>query len=188
MKDTNQNAEMLRYTRKDLLDEWKLRNGYFEVRRDCELVRDDGFDFDRVLQAEIDCSYERLLGSAPLSMVPVFDITEDCVISVDDDLRVTVVLPENCVRVAEVLLPGWKCGVTKFESQSSGKAAMQRNEWLCGRRENPVCVEGIRCLYAYSAVSADDFMPDKILAVCRPADGVYLFAQSAWDLLLGSKK
>ena len=51
MEESNQNAAMLRYTQKEMLEEWKLRSGYFQTRTDCELVRDDGIDLDRLLQA-----------------------------------------------------------------------------------------------------------------------------------------
>ena len=101
MEESNQNAAMLRYTQKEMLEEWKLRSGYFQTRTDCELVRDDGIDLDRLLQAEIDSRYEHLLSCGPMEMVPVMEIAGDCIASVDGNLAVTVVLPEDCVRVVE---------------------------------------------------------------------------------------
>ena len=188
MEESNQNAAMLRYTQKEMLEEWKLRSGYFQTRTDCELVRDDGIDLDRLLQAEIDSRYEHLLSCGPMEMVPVMEIAGDCIASVDGNLAVTVVLPEDCVRVVELALPGWKRSVMRFLHGSDAKAVMQRNEWLCGGAENPVCVVEHRCIRAYSAVSENEFKPVKVLAVCRPVPGTYLFAPVAWDLLLGKRK
>lgn len=184
MKESKQNATMLRYTKAAMLEEWKIRTGYFTTRRGCDIVRDDGVDLDSLLQAEIDSRYESLLAGAPAEMVPVMDITDDCEVLVDSSLGVTIVFPPDCVRVVELMLPGWKRSVTEFAPPSGNVAAMQRNEWLRAGTENPVCIAGHRSLYACSAVSAADYKPAKLLAVCRPEEGIYVFAPTAWDFLL----
>ena len=184
MKESVQNAAMLRYTEKEMLEEWKLRTGFFRTRTGCELVRDDGVDIDKVLQSEIDSRYERLLAAAPLELVPVMDVADDCTVTVDSDLAVTIVLPEDCVRVVELMLPGWRRSVTEFVPEAGDKARMQGNEWLRGGVEEPVCVAGHRCIRAYSAATVGDIVPVKMLVVCRPVAGTYLFAPAAWDVLL----
>lgn len=140
MEESNQNAAMLRYTQKEMLEEWKLRSGYFQTRTDCELVRDDGIDLDRLLQAEIDSRYEHLLSCGPMEMVPVMEIAGDCIASVDGNLAVTVVLPEDCVRVVELALPGWEAerdAVFAWVGCESCHATQRMAVWRCG--ESGVC-------------------------------------------------
>ena len=74
--------------------------------------------------------------------------------------------------------------MTEFVPEAGDKARMQGNEWLRGGVEEPVCVAGHRCIRAYSAATVGDIVPVKMLAVCRPVAGTYLFAPAAWDVLL----
>lgn len=183
MITTAQNAKMLRYSREEMLKEWKLRKGFTEGRKECEIVRDDGIDLDSLLLREIDGCYSRLLAEAPLDYLPVADITDDVEVAVAPDMVATIVVPEDCVRLVEVRFPSWQRSVEEIFPADSDMARRQQSPWLRGGSENPVCVathRGIRCY----TVSDRDEKPSKLLAVSHPAATIFLFAESAWQQLL----
>ena len=55
-----------------------------------------------------------------------------CLEQIEKNGILSIVLPEDCVRVVELMLPGWRRSVTEFVPEAGDKARMQGNEWLRG--------------------------------------------------------
>ncbi|MGM9842277.1 MAG: hypothetical protein ACI31D_08775 [Candidatus Limisoma sp.] len=175
---------MKHYTEEEMLNQWKIRNGYVPLRRDCAVERGDGVDLDALLLRQIESAYARLLREAPVDCLPVEDVADECTTTVNDDLSVVIGLPERAVRFVEVRLEGWSRAVTQMTPADSPLAQLQTNRFLHGGPACPVCVEGVRSVTAYTAASADARLA-RVLAVARPADGGYALDESAWHILLG---
>lgn len=182
MDNTQTNGNMLRFSPSGMLEEWKMRKGLFPGLRNCTVERNDGTDTDGLLRREIDGWYARLLAEAPAECLPVYDISEACDVETDSRLTALITLPERCVRPTELRMRCWADSVCHFFPADSPAARMQSNEWLRGRQERPVCVLSGRQIRAYSAASAGDAKLEKLLAVCYPPDGSYVFSERAWSV------
>ena len=178
---------MKHYTEEEMLNEWKIRNHYMPMRRDCVVERSDGVDLDALLLRQIETAYARLLREAPVDCLPVEDVADECATTVNDDLSVVIMLPERAARFVEVRLKGWSRAVTRMTPADSALASLQENRFLHGGPACPVCVEGVRSVTAYTAPTADVRL-DSVLAVARPADGGYALDESAWHILLDYAK
>lgn len=173
------------YSRAEMLEDWKKRRGFYSGIRSCDVEREDGVDLDGVLQREMDNWYGRLLREAPAEMLPVDDVADECMVDVDSRRVATITLPPRCVRPLEVRLSGWQSAVSHFAKPDSPEADAQRSEWTRGGVERPVVVEGARRLTAYSAPATGDVKVERLMGVCRPADGTYRFRSDAWTWLPG---
>ena len=163
-----------------MLEEWKMRRGFYSGVRSCDAEREDGMDLDGVLQREYRNWYARLLREAPVEMLPVEDVAGECTASVDSRCVVTISLPGRCIRPLSVRLEGWQQAVSRFAEPDSAEADAQRSEWTQAGTERPVVVAGPHSLTAYSAPSADSVTVDCLLAVCEPVDGTFRFREDAW--------
>ena len=176
------NGTMLRLTADEMLAEWKLRHGFTIGRRECAVERDDGIDLDAGLRCDIDVWYESLLANAPAEWLPVYDIAGECRLEVNSDLSARLLLPASCRRVLEVKLSEWLRAVRVFEAPDSPRARLQQYPWTRGGIECPVCVSAHRSLLLYSAASASA-TAERVLAICAPEDGSYVFSPIAWASL-----
>lgn len=179
---TTRRTGMLRLSQAEMLSEWKTRKGFLEGLRECSAERDDGVDTDQLLRREIDGWYARLLSEAPVELLPIEDIAEECGLAVDSRLAATITLPERCVRPVELKMAGWAAPATEFFKPDSETARRQRCDWLRGGPERPVCVAGAGQLTAYSVASAGEAAIETLRAVCYPSGGNYVFAEGAWAL------
>lgn len=174
--------KMLVLSPAEMLEEWKIRKGFYPGLRGCFVERDDGVDTDSILTREMSGWYARLLSEAPAELLPVADVGERCEVTVDKRLTATISLPGDCVRVLSVKMPSWTRCVTRIEPEGSEPARRQENEWLCGRREHPVCVaESTGRVRAYSVATTDETRVAELLAVCQPMSGDYVFSERAWN-------
>ncbi len=184
MLKSEQNGRMLVYTSKEMLNEWKLRTQMVNYHRDCIVEREDGIDLDAVLLKKLNDIYERLLVEAPVEFLPVYDVAEDCVLSVNADSSAKVVLSEACVRVLELKLTSWERSVTEFAKADSRLAKLQESEWTRAGALHPVCVEGHRCLHVYSVKEGVTTKVERLLAVCRRDMDTFEFAPVLWDYFM----
>ena len=175
---------MLVYSAQEMLNEWKLRTQMVNYHRDCLVEREDGIDLDGVLLKKLNDIYERLLVEAPAEYLPVYDVAEDCKISVGADGVAHLLLPESCVRVLELKLSSWTHSLAKFEKPDSPLARLQESEWTRAGALHPVGVLGHRCLHVYSVRNGVEERVDKLLVVCRKDADSFEFAPNLWEYFM----
>lgn len=174
---------MLVYQKERMIEEWKIRTGYGDFRRDCTVERDDGLDINAYIEQRINVCYRKLLREAPFALLPIKNFAGDVKMQVMPDLSGFIALPNDCLRVSEIRVSGWKRMVKSSEFAVGERAALQSNEWIRGGCVNPVVVEGHRSLTVYS-VPDKSAVVELLFGVSCQEPGVYAFDEAAWEVLL----
>lgn len=174
---------MMNLSELEMLNLWKLHHGYTTPRRDCALERDDDAELDSLLLDEMRAWYANLLLTASPDLLPVEDVTKDCIVTKMAEGMVEMKLPSRCVRVIAVRLSAWKRDATAVCAAGTEADLRQSVEWLRGTVQHPVAIAGEgNELRLYTVPTGAEAEAEKVLCVVRPADGSYQFSQ----LLLGS--
>lgn len=176
-----ENSKILRFTEKEMIEEWKLRKRLVGGERECSVERDDAVDVDAILLREINAWYERLLAEAPVECLPVRDIAQEVEMTVGADCVAEIRLPDCCVRPLSLKLPGWSAAVSRFVTPTSAEAERQRHPFLRRGVQRPVCVGERGRITAYCTLPSA-VRPELLEAVCRPSAGSYELTERAWSV------
>ena len=160
----------------EMLSLWRLRRQLEPLRSDCVVSRIDGIDTTELLQQEIDDWYESLLDTAPIEMLVVTDITQQVALNINNDGMATVILPEQCRRVVEVMVKEWEQPAT-LTSPDSALAIRQTNTFSRAGKSHPVAIKDQRTLRIYGIDSQSQL--SRLLCVMQPDDGFYEFTKRA---------
>ncbi len=168
---------LVRKTKTEMVAEWRLRKGLLAPVTAGAGSREDGLEVDRLIEREIDKWYSGLLATAPADMLPLEDFAQELTPVFRPDGCVEVDLPDECRRVVEVRLTGWRRSARIVEDTESLVARMQSSPFIAGGSWQPVAVKSGRRLYLYSS-SGDAPRLERLLCVAAPTDGSYLFDES----------
>ncbi len=173
----------MEYTLHELIAEWKMRKGLEPLRVDAAIKRQDAFEIDEYIRRMIDSRYERLLYTAPIELLEPSDITETVNIESFTGGVVVMKLPDDCCRLVEVKMNTWHRPAT-IVTQDSATALRQTSPFGRAGACNPVAVlqaDGRLKLYSFKA--SDNPEPERVLAITRPAPGIYRCHPLALDSL-----
>lgn len=144
----------LKLSRKDFLARWRSMRGYAPLRDDVDMARGDGLDFDMLLEAEMDCWYQRLLREGEVRLLAPEELAPALAMPSPADGAVTLTLPPGVVRVVVVRLSGWMRPAEIVTDPGCNKAMRQLHPYTRACAENPVAVlhpDGRLALYPASA-------------------------------------
>lgn len=173
----------MEYTLEYLVAEWKMRRGLIPLRIDATIKRQDAFDIDEYARRVIDGWYNQLLATAPIDMLEVEDITG--LVSIEQPKRGVAVmtLPDDCVRLAEIMMTAWERPAI-ITSPGSSIAKRQSSPLGRGGACNPVAVtEGQGRVRLYSFRNGAEAVAERVLGVLRPPEGIYRCAHASLDSL-----
>lgn len=169
-----------------MLAQWKLRRGFAPLRSDCVITRHDGIDLDALHRLEMRDWYLDLLDTAPVNLLALTNIAGDIAVVAHGDNTAAVTLPENCRRVVEFQLGGWKRPAV-ITQPGSALALLQSNRYSRGGSENPVVVRHGNRLLIYSLPKDGAVAITRAMAVMEPADGTYEMDEAALSLIRNYK-
>lgn len=133
-------ADLLRLTRMQLLELWRLTHLIEPVRADeAQVGRTDSADIDRLLLNAADARYDELLRTLPAMSLPLTDIAADVALERMNTGVCRVNLPAGCRRVVEVMAEGWSRPAL-ITGPDTALAADQSCEFTRGGSEMPVAV------------------------------------------------
>lgn len=160
----------------EMLSLWRLRRQLEPLRSDCVVSRIDGIDTTELLQQEIDDWYESLLDTAPIEMLVVTDITQQVALNINSDAMGTVILPERCRRVIEVMTNVWSQPAI-LTSPDTALAMRQTNIFSRAGKSRPVTIKDHNLLRLYGIDKHSQL--SRLLCVMQPDDGFYEFNKRA---------
>ena len=169
---------MVSLSEQEMVDLWKLKMGYVTPRRDCYLERDDDVVVGELLRQRLREWYATQLLTAPVHLLPVEDVSANCMVAVEADGAVAVTLPGRVVRPVAVQISGWERAATEFHAEGSAAHLRQSVEWLRGTSQHPVAIDCGSVLRLYPGAEGLKPMVLKAQCVVRPADGSYQLAET----------
>lgn len=173
----------MEYTLEYLVAEWKMRRGLIPLRIDATIRRQDAFEIDEYARRVIDGWYDRLLATAPPEMLEVEDITDRVTIEQPTHGVAVMTLPDNCVRLVEVMMTAWERPAI-ITGPGSSIAKRQSSPLGRGGACNPVAVtEGCGRVRLYSFRNGSQAVPGRVLGVLRPPEGIYRCARASLESL-----
>lgn len=176
-------AMMITLTRQEMLAQWKLRRALEPLRADCMAQRNDGIDLDRYLTEEMRSWYLRMLDTAPVEMTGWTEIAGEVAVTVAADGSGEILLPENCRRVIEVRLEGWKRQATIVTDSNTALAVRQQSRFTRGGTVDPVAVLSGRRLRLYTPPAGMTPAIATLRCVTVPRDDCYTMDERALELL-----
>lgn len=168
---------LVRKTKAEMVAEWRLRKGMLAPVTAGAGNREDGLEVDSLIEREIDRWYFGLLETAPAEYLPLKDFAAEVEPTLNADGSVELELPEECRRVVEVSLSGWRRCAKIVNGIDSPAARMQSSPYIAGGSWQPVAVRNGRRLRLYSSSGATAQV-ERLICVAAPADGTYLFDES----------
>ncbi len=165
------------YSETELVELWRLMEGYEPLRTDCEVIRTDGIDLDSMIKERIDVWYRRILATAPVDKLPLTDFAPQLAVSRTPDGVATASLPPTCIRVVEVMMDGWVTPGRLVHDSASADWYAQMSEYSRGGCVEPVVLVGRDSVTLYSPPS-DVCRLVRFLGVPAPMKGVYSFDPS----------
>jgi hypothetical protein len=170
-------------TTDEMLAQWKLRRGFAPLRANCVIERSDGVDLDAILRLEMRDWYLNLLDNAPIEMLAPSDIKDSIAIIKQYDGSGVVTLPENCRRVVEFQLKGWRQPAKIITDLNSHEAMLQTNKYSRAKSQSPIVVKHHNKLLIYSLPNDDNPTIERALAILEPADGSYTLDERGMNLI-----
>lgn len=162
-------------TQSQMLTLWRQHRLLEPIRNDATVTRDDGIDLDAVLLPEMELWYDNLLRNSPLELLVTHEISGSVVPKACDDGSVSVLLPENVVRVVNVRMSGWRYGVTPVHPDSI-EAVRQTHRFTRATTSYPVAVQEDDELRLYPAKGTDTLV--ELTCIVRN-EGEYEFMRQA---------
>lgn len=162
----------MRLSPEEMLRIWKLRRYHEPLRADCEVTRTDGLDLDRLQTMELREWYLKLLDTAEPELLEVKDIAKDVALKRRPDGSATIMLPEECRRVIEVSLEGWR-QPARLTTQGSALAQLQQSEFSRGGTMEPVAVVHSGYIHLYSPPSGTAVI-GTLKCISEPLNGEYV--------------
>ena len=180
MENTNQ---FITLSAAEMLALWKQQLHLEPTRRDCVIEREDGIDLDAWLSTKIDIWYASLLLNQPYELLPVEDVKNDVMLSVNNNGIVIATLPQHCARPVEWQLSGWQRSVTQFLNPADAEARVLFNTWTQPCSHNPAIIDYGNRLLLFSRVG--NSAPQLVLARCvvRPSDGSFTLHRSLLETI-----
>lgn len=160
----------------EMLSVWRLRQQLEPLRSDCVVSRVDGTDTDALLLQHIDDWYETLLDTAPAEMLVLTDVSSQVAMNNLGEGMATVILPERCRRVVEIMASDWQQPAV-IVAPDSPLALLQGNVYSRAGKSRPVAVVDRRVLRLYGVDSKSRL--SRLLCVMQPDDGFYEFNKRA---------
>lgn len=160
----------------EMLSVWRLRQQLEPLRSDCVVSRIDGSDSDALMIQHIDDWYETLLDTAPAEMLVLTDISTQVAMNNLGEAMATVILPERCRRVVEVMADDWEQPAVIVPADSP-LALLQGNVYSRAGKSRPVAVVDRRVLRLYGVDSKSRL--SRLLCVMQPDEGFYEFNKRA---------
>lgn len=167
------------YSRTEMLALWKRRHFLEPLRADCEAVRSDGVDLDRLIEPQMRAWYLDLLRNGPLEMVRQEDISRGATAELTSRGTVMVKLPSDVVRVTAVRLPGWHRATAPLTADTP-EANAPRNRFSFGGVASPkAIIHPDRTLELFSPASNDNIVPELLMVITDPGEHSYIFDETA---------
>lgn len=171
---------MITLTPDQMLNLWRIAQGFEPLRTDASVTRTDGLDIDTMLRLQMRAWYLKQLDTAPCSLLPVEEIRTEVVPRPVADGSLALTLPDGVRRVVEVQLGGWMRPATIIEADDPSAAATlqrQASAYARGGVEHPVAVLQSRSeLRLYPGASAS--IAIVTLRVVRPPKDAYTLDES----------
>lgn len=174
-------------TTDEMLVQWKLHRGFAPLRADCVIERTDGVDLDAILRLEMRDWYLNLLDNAPIEMLAPTDIKNSIAIMKQSDGSGVVTLPENCRRVVEFQLKGWRQPAKIITNMNSHEAMLQTNKYSRAKCQSPIVIKHHNKLFIYSLPNDTNPTIEQALAIMEPADGSYILDERGLSLIHNEK-
>lgn len=170
----------LRLSTDEMLSQWRMRRALEPLRSDCTIERIDGIDLDSFLKMEMRDWYLNLLDTAPLHLLSLTDIASKVSISRNNDLSVTITLPQKCRRVIELTLDCSPSPI-KITTSDTHLAICQQNPFSRSGTSSPIAIYCHDNLIIHAG--SNDFNIVKLLCVMEPDDGFYELDEAALSLI-----
>lgn len=169
-------------TRKEMVKEYRSRKGLLPFAI-YQVDREDSDAADLLIERAIDKWYDDLLDTAPINMLHVKDISEEVTANVNDDGTVEVSLPDDFIRLVSARMASWKMAVTSLTMPDSIMGKMQCSPYIRGGAYHPVAMMfSPKKLTLFSASERNDHL-QHLMAITRPAEGIYVFDRRALSTL-----
>lgn len=170
-------------TESEMLELWMLHAGLEPLRADSLVTRTDGADVGRLMTDRLRAWYADTLASAPVETLPLTDIASRLTVSRDEASGVaTVTLPDDCVRVVQVMADGWERPAVTLTDSSSPLALYQLCGYTRGGCVRPVAVIHTRVMKLYTLPPGTAGLVSA-LCVLRPPEGTYVITDAMKRLL-----
>ena len=144
----------LHLTEAQLLHEWQLR--YLPPQVNAGVTVNSGYDLDAIMKARMRDWYSRLLAAGDPAMLAPVDISDRLKPVVNPDGSMTVMLPDNVIRVVAVDMEGWKSPALITRDPASRTARRQRSPYSRGTADSPVAVIDGRRMTVHTAAAGDN--------------------------------
>lgn len=165
-------------TAAQMLERWKLAGLYEPLHTDCEIECSEGIDLDALLMLRINAWYARIMATAPLADLPLTELAPQLTLSLAPDGAGRVMLPAGTLRVASVMMEGWRQPATVTADTSSPLALAQSGRFSRAGTAAPVAVQHPdSSLMLYTPVSPSARLLS-VTAVIMPPEGTYVLTDS----------
>ncbi len=149
------------------------------------VLQTDTVGIERYIKAKLPEAIRLVLLSAPSGIVEAVPFDSTLLPQKNQDGSGAVLLPDNWMRMISFKMKGWNRAVTEFLTEEDPLAACQRNLFLRGGSQKPVCVvghtaDGSLALFYYSLpayVRVHEIEQALYLPVPSETDGAYDFPQ-----------
>lgn len=131
------------------LDENQTENEYLGTNT-------DNMELDEIIRDKVIDAVRVVLSTAPVWMTePSEMVTQASWITKNEDGTGQIKLPEDFLRFVSLKMKGWSGAVTNIADEGSPIAIRQRNKYVRGTPDKPVCVlsksnDGNACIEFYS--------------------------------------
>lgn len=178
------------YTEQEMIDLWLRRKGFTPLRSDCRIGRSDGADLRAIAAGELRLWYERLLASAPASLLDPVDMAGSKGVKTFSSLSggALIQFPPEVVRPLAVKLASWHSPATIIEHDSPEARLQYAGYGAAGGIVNPVAVrlpDGSLELFspAYNDFDNLEYLLCAVRETDDEGDPLYRLAPAALELI-----
>lgn len=170
---------IVKLTRDEARDLWRLRNGFAPLRDDCLITVSDGLDSDALIDSELDRWYSDLLANAPLDLLEISEIAPKTTLTICPDGSGIVSLPADCCRVVSLSLGNWRFPAKLIKpGENLRLEALQASPYVRGGSHHPVAIVEPRQIRIFSPDPANPHLTS-LRCVMRPQDDEFHFDMAA---------
>ncbi len=154
------------FSRDSFVELWKRRMGFETPRTDSVITRGDGPDVNVMAFEQASSWYVGVLKSMPVESLPLTDISGQLVAVASPPGAAAFLLPDGCMKVAEVTADGWLAPARIIVQPGATEALAQLNPYSCAGPLSPVALVSGRRMIVYPS-STGDTMPE-VMGVMEP--------------------
>lgn len=172
------------YTKEQLLAKARMLLGFAHSRADCGATQTDGVDVDAIILETLRNWYLNLLRFGTPSMLAPQEIQALTSLPSGTAGGSMITLPQECVRVLSVRLPGWHHSVEAESSERMNDVvSLQLNPYTQSTADTPVAVIDASRKIIYAWPQAAEYGNLSILAAVDNGEDSYTFDDSALTTL-----